>query len=234
MEQLKNYFKDKAVWKVLDVGTGPGHFIKVLNNVFPKALITGVDPDETSLEKAALEYPGVIFQNMSGEKLDFNDNSFDVAGISMALHHLSDIQSTLHEMKRVVRPGGWIVIVELFRDGQNPAQEVHKRMHHFGSRIDRMTGITHNEAFTRKEIVAQIEKSGLQIELKFEFKNSGRVPLKKEIEGRKAKLWEAVKRIENRAEYDEMVSEIPAIETALEKYGFEMATRLVCVASVSK
>lgn len=232
MKQLADFFKNKKVLKVLDVGTGPGHFIKVLKEVFPEASVTGVDPDSDSLAKAAKEYPEFQFQQMTGEKLNFEDNSFDVASISMALHHLSDIQAALHEMKRVVTPGGWIIVNELFSDGLNPAQKVHKRMHHFRSRIDRMMGDIHNEAFTRKEIVDQIEKAGLKIELKFEFRNPAQTPSAEEIEERKLKLREALKQIEGRPEYNEMALEIPEIEAALEKHGFEMATRLVSVARV--
>lgn len=234
MKQLINFFSDKRIARVLDVGTGPGHFIKVLQEAFPGATITGVDPDEDSLKKATETYPDAEFRQMSGEGLDFENDRFDVASISMALHHLSDVQQTLLEMKRVVRPGGWIIVNELFSDQQSPAQEVHKRMHHFRSRIDRMNGITHNEAFTRKEIVELIEKAGLFIELKFEFQNPARTPSPEEIEERKSKLREALRQIKGRPEYNEMATEIPEIETALEKHGFEMATRLVGVARVKK
>lgn len=234
MKQLITFFSDKNITRVLDVGTGPGHFVKVLQEAFPGAMITGVDPDEDSLIKAAEKYADAEFQQMSGEGLDFENDRFDVASISMALHHLSDVQQTLLEMRRVVRPGGWIVVNELFSDDQNPAQEVHKRMHHFRSRIDRMNGITHNEAFTRKEIVELIGKAGLFIELKFEFQNPAQTPSSDEIEERKSKLWEALGQIKGRPEYDEMATEIPEIEAALEKHGFEMATRLVCVARVKK
>lgn len=235
MEQLIDFFRNKNVKKVLDVGTGPGNFIGVLKLVFLKAKFTGVDPDEESLTTAAEKLPEAVFQKMTGETLAFNDNSFDVASISMVLHHLSDVQQTLTEMKRVVKPGGWLIVNELFSDDQNPAQEVHKQMHHFRSMIDRMNGITHNEAFSRKQIVDQIETAGLKIELKFEFSNPATtVPSEEEISERKSKLWSALETIKGRKEYEELAAKIPPIEEALDKYGFEMSTRLVCVAQVSK
>ena len=152
----------------------------------------------------------------------------------MVLHHLSDVQQTLAEMKRVVKNGGWIIVNELFSDDQNPAQEVHKQMHHFRSKIDRMNGIVHNEAFSRKQIVDILKRAGLDIQLKFEFKNQAKVPSKEEIEERKAKLWSALESVKGRIEYEELANEIPPIEAALDKYGFEMSTRLVCVAQVRK
>ena len=126
MKQFINFFEDKKVKSVLDVGTGPGNFIKVLENALPTAEIYGVDPDEEALKEAAKAYPLAHFSIMKGETLAFDDDRFDAASISMALHHLSDVQATLKEMQRVVKPGGWIIINELFSDHLNPEQEVHK------------------------------------------------------------------------------------------------------------
>lgn len=234
MEQLVDFFKDKNISKVLDVGTGPGHFIKVLQQAFPGARLTGVDPDQGSLEEARQNFPGVDFREMKGEQLDFPDDSFDVAAISMALHHLADIRKTLNEMQRVVKPGGWIVVNELYSDNLNPAQEVHKSMHHFRSKIDRMNGIVHNEAFPRQGILKKVEDSGLIVELYFDHKKPAEPPTPEDINERKGKLWTALETIKDRPEYHELASEIPNIEARLDQHGFEMATRLVVVARVSK
>jgi len=234
MKELIDFFQDKNVATLLDVGTGPGNFIKVLKQAFPEASFTGVDPDTTSLEKAKEDFPDATFQKMTGEKLEFEDNTFDVASISMVLHHLSDVQKTLAEMKRVVKPGGWIVVNELFSDNLNPAQEVHKQMHHFRSKIDRMKGVVHNDSFTRKEILEQVEKVGMQIGINFDYKNPPKTVTKADIDERKAKLYEAVETIKDREEYEGMLAEIPEIEAELEKHGFEMATRLVVVGLVLK
>jgi len=234
MEKLIEFFKDTQVHSVLDVGTGPGHFIKVLLQVFPQANLTGVDPDKDSLEIARADFPDVNFRQMTGEKIDFPDNSFDVAAISMALHHLSDVQLTFHEMQRVVKPDGWIIVNELFSDGLNPSQDVHKKMHHFRSKIDRMNGVVHNEAFTRRQILDQIKESGLKVECSFDHKKTIEPPTREEISQRKEKLWAALETIKNRPEYSDMAKEIPLIEADLDKYGFEMATRLVAIAGVQK
>ncbi len=234
MKKLIDFFQNKPVQKVLDVGTGPGHFIKILKDVFPNAQISGVDPDGEALEVAAREYPEVNFREMTGERLEFEDNLFDVAGISMALHHLSDIQRTLKEMKRVVKPGGWIVVNELFSDDLNPAQEVHKAMHHFRSRIDRQNGIVHHDSFTKKVIREEVEKAGLELHLQFEYKSPEKQVLPADIAERKEKLWAAIESIKDRLEYEEWKKEIPALETALDRHGFEMATRLVLIGKVQK
>lgn len=234
MEKLIDYFKDKKVNKVIDVGTGTGHFIQGLKQVFPEAIFTGVDPDEKSLKEAKANYPEVNFKEMGGEALAFADDSFDIATISMALHHLSNVQKTLSEMKRVVKPGGWIIVKELYADNLNPAQEVHKQMHHFRSRIDRINGIVHNESFKRQEILDEIKASGLDVELTFDHTRSAIALTNSEIDERKVKLYTALDSVLGCAEYDELAAQIPILEAALEKHGFQMASRLVVVARVAK
>ncbi len=232
METLIDFFKDKTVTNAVDVGTGPGHFIHVLKEALPATKITGVDPDMDSLEEARAIFPDVTFLEMKGEFLEFQVNTFDAASISMALHHLSNVQLTLKEMQRVVKPGGWIIVNELFSDNLNPAQEVHKSIHHFRSKIDRLNGICHNESFKKEEIIREVEKSGLKVVLQFENRKTTNPPTPAEIQERKEKLYTALKQLEGRPEYKEMAAEVPLIESDLEKYGFEMATRLVVVGQV--
>lgn len=230
MEKLTQYFSDKFISKVLDVGTGPGHFIPVLEKAFPKASIVGVDPDTKALEEAEKTFPGYLFKEMPGEALDFENDNFDAACISMALHHVPDVQQTLKEMQRVVKPGGWIIVNELFSNDLNPAQEVHKSMHHFRSRIDRMKGVSHNETFTRHEILQQIKKAGLDIQFYFDDKKEATKPSATEIEERIQKVKEMHESIKHLPEYHELSAEVNSIEKALKQHGFQMATRLVVVA----
>ena len=230
MEILINYFLDKEIYKILDVGTGSGDFIAVLKDVFPKTLITGVDPDTESLREAANKYPDFSFVEMCAENLKFVDNSFDLASISMALHHLPDIQTALKEMQRVVKPGGWIIVNELFSDNLNAAQEVHKMFHHFRSRIDRLTGINHNETFKKEQILQRVKTAGIQIQFYFENKaETNLVAEESELEIRIDKMYRHLERIQGLPEYDILKPQIEEFRVSALKYGFEPATRIVIV-----
>ena len=234
MEQFQQFFQDKTINTLLDVGTGNGSFITVLKQTFTTTKFTGIDPDVPSLEEAAKIHPDVKLKNMTGERLDFQDASFDAASISMAMHHLPDVQQTFKEMKRVVKSGGWIIINELFSDNLNPAQEVHKKMHHFRSTIDRLNGVCHNETFTRAEILEQIEKAELEICAAFNQEKDREEPTPAEIAERKDKLTEMLNQIKDKPEYHDMKRQIPIIEKALKQHGFQMATRVVVIAKVLK
>ncbi len=230
MEQLTNFFLDKAVENILDVGTGTGDFVNVLTEIFSEADITGIDPDTKSLTEAAKSFPAVNFQKMGAEKLLFKANSFDVVSMSMALHHLPKVQKSLKEIKRVVRPEGWIIISELVSDHLNPAQEVHKMFHHFRSRIDRLLGIHHKEAFQKEQILQMIRGAGITIQFYFDFnQNINLIEKEGELELRIEKMKQALERINGTHEYDLLKPQIEDFREKAQMHGFQPATRLVIV-----
>jgi len=231
MEPLINYFKDIIINTVLDVGSGCGGFIPLLKQTFPDAKITGVDPDISSLETARQKFPEVNFLEMEAENLQFEDNYFDVATISMALHHLPGVKKGLKEMRRVVKPEGWIIINEMISNNLNPAQEVHKLYHHFRSRIDMLTGVYHRKSFTKEAILQMLKSSNIYVQFFFEYKKSINLVEKPEdLEIRLNKMNTMLEQIKGRPEYEIMKPEIKKFKAKAGKYGFQPATNLVIVA----
>ncbi len=230
MEQLKDFFHDKNVKSILDVGTGTGDFLKVLTEDFPGAAIVGVDPDSKSLEEAAKKFPEITFQKMGAEKLLFKANSFDVVSISMALHHLPKIQKSLKEIKRVVKPGGWIIVNELFSDNLNPAQEVQKMFHHFRSRVDRLLGICHRETFKKAEIIQMVKDAGIPIQFYFEHTpNVNMIENKTDLEMWVEKMKQNLDRINGLPDYEILKPQIMEFRENAAAHGFQPATRVVIV-----
>ena len=230
MEAFRNYFRDIEIKTVLDVGTGGGGFIYELVQAFPGAEITGIDPHPESLEAARENYPAFSFLKMEAEKILFEDNRFDVVSISMALHHLSKIKKGLKEMKRVAKPGGWIIINELVSDHLNEAQQVHRMYHHFKSRIDRMMGICHRETFTRDAILQMLKTASIPVQFFFEYNPEVHFTRdKEEIESRVKKMEQALEQIKDREEYEQMKPQIGEFRERAMKFGFEPATHLVIV-----
>ncbi len=235
MEKLINYFQRRVVTNILDVGTGSGDFVAVLKNVFPQSKIIGIDPDKDSLQEAAKSYPDVSFHEMTSENLEFADNTFDLASISMALHHLPDVQASLKEMQRVVKKGGFIIVNELFSDNLNQAQEVHKMLHHFRSQIDRLTGVSHNSTFERAQILEMIQKSGIKIQYYFDNKTETNViAAEGELETRIDKMKQHLEKIKDRPEYEDLKKQIDLFRERAGNHGFQPATRVVVVGEVYK
>lgn len=97
--------------RALDVGCGTGVLAARLASCGYE--MVGLDPSEGMLEHLRRGAPGVRAVQGSGSELPFADAEFDLALTVAALHHIADpaaVRETLHEMVRVVRPGGRILI----------------------------------------------------------------------------------------------------------------------------
>lgn len=106
--------------RALDVGTGTGDFALALLARSPRsATVTGVDISAGMLRvadrRAAKAGLGPRYERLiaSVESLPFADRTFDVAVAGFVVRNLGDIPQGLREMRRVLRPGGRAVILDL-------------------------------------------------------------------------------------------------------------------------
>jgi SAM-dependent methyltransferase len=94
--------------KVLDVGCGTGRLLSALPPRYERA---GIDVSARMLEFARDK--GLQVEQASSDGLPFENDSFDLAATFAVLHHLIDpdlVRASLHEMVRVVRPGGAVIV----------------------------------------------------------------------------------------------------------------------------
>jgi len=231
MEPLINYFKDKRIFNVLDVGTGSGGFVPILQQTFPEAKITGMDIDSAKLLAARQKFPEITFLKMQAEKILFEDNSFDVVSLSMALHHFPKIKRSLKEIRRVVKNEGWIIINETISDNLNQPQEVHKIYHHFRSRIDSITGTYHRKSFTKDAILQMLKVTGIHVQFFFENKkNINLIKNKSDMDSLVNKMQQMLEKIKGHPEYDIMKPEIDTFREKALRFGIQPATNLIIVA----
>jgi ubiquinone/menaquinone biosynthesis C-methylase UbiE len=151
--------------RVLDVATGTGGFVAfLLDGLRSHGEIVGIDASADRAEafaKALGDRTGVRFEAMDAHHLAFADASFDTVCVSNSLHHFEDPAPVLAEMLRVLRPGGHLVVNEMYRDDQSETQLTHVLLHHWWAAVGRETGEIHRETYERAEIVAIIERLGL-------------------------------------------------------------------------
>ncbi len=93
--------------RVLDVGCGAGGTSRWLLDQGHDAC--GVDSSPASLEHAADLVPASLLYRADADSVPFPDGSFDGVLLLDVLEHVDDA-AALAEARRVVRPGGWVLV----------------------------------------------------------------------------------------------------------------------------
>jgi SAM-dependent methyltransferase len=99
--------------RVLDVGCGAGHDLRSLADA--GAASVGVDPSAHMLAESRQRGRGAertYLVRGDGEALSFASSSFDAARIERVLLHAHDPRAILEEVRRVLHPGGRLVVFE--------------------------------------------------------------------------------------------------------------------------
>lgn len=233
MKQLHHFFEDKTIKNVLDIGTGTGDFIKTLNDTFlENTQITGVDPGEQWLKEARTHFPQehIHFLCMSGEQLDFADDTFDVISISNALHHLKNIEQSLGEMKRVLKPDGWLIINEICDDKLTKAQENQKMLHHFKSYVDRLHGISHHETYSPDKIQKIIQQNNIEVVHSFLHNKVKQANFdEKFLDEKFQQMKSLLEELQGRTEFDLMKDQLPVFKQQTDQHGFHMAPQFMLI-----
>jgi demethylmenaquinone methyltransferase / 2-methoxy-6-polyprenyl-1,4-benzoquinol methylase len=101
--------------RILDVACGTGDLSLTLFEI-TGAGVVGTDFCRPMLSVAAGKTSGRI-RLIEGDALDlpFRDGTFDVATIAFGLRNLSNVESGLAELSRVLKPGGWVAVLEFSR-----------------------------------------------------------------------------------------------------------------------
>ncbi|MGW0083075.1 methyltransferase domain-containing protein [Streptomyces sp. NPDC003393] len=94
---------------VVDVGCGAGRAVAELAERGVRAI--GVDPDRWMLSAARERWPAAEFREAGAEDLPFADRSVQGYRADKVLHMLAEPGRALTEARRVLRPGGRIVLV---------------------------------------------------------------------------------------------------------------------------
>ncbi len=97
----------------LDVGTGPGHTAFALAPHVARVIATDITPEMLAEGRRMKDEGGienVEFREADAHDLPFEDATFNVVTCRRAAHHFTDIEKALREMKRVLKPGGRLVV----------------------------------------------------------------------------------------------------------------------------
>ena len=104
---------------VLDLATGSGDVAFALSKGLPATTtITGMDFCQPMLDEAVIKqnssgrFPNITFRQGDGLALPLADATFDAVTISFGLRNMADRHRALSEMRRVLKPGGRLFVLE--------------------------------------------------------------------------------------------------------------------------
>jgi ubiquinone/menaquinone biosynthesis C-methylase UbiE len=166
-------------WRVLDAGCGPGTITLGFARRVAPGLVTGIDAEDSQFsnarQQAERENLNIEFQKASVYELPFPDGSFDAVFSHALFEHLSDPMAALAELRRVLKPGGWIgvragdmggILVDAASDGptQAFAGYIARREKDSGDpqigrklgRLLRQTGFTVQKMSASYEVITEI------------------------------------------------------------------------------
>lgn len=111
-----------APFRMLDVGCGTGSLLAIMASDPRSELLVGVDYSPEMTRRAAEKFgqspfgPKLQAINGDAERLPFADACFDVVTCCNSFHHYPSQSAAIMGFRRVLRPGGMLVLIDGFRD----------------------------------------------------------------------------------------------------------------------
>ena len=94
--------------RVLEIGTGTGNTLRVLERAFPRAALVGMDMFEEGFAAARVRTKAQLVR-ASVERLPFR-GEFDLIGAFDVLEHIEDDRAAFRRLRRLLTPGGYLVL----------------------------------------------------------------------------------------------------------------------------
>lgn len=110
---------------------------------------------KTEAEKSGIENMTFVLGDVS--ELPFLDNSFDIVFSRLAFHHFPDINQPFAEMKRVLKPGGKLVMIDM--------EAAEESLRNTEDEIEKMRDNSHIRNLSRSEMLSLYEKNGIVVKL---------------------------------------------------------------------
>lgn len=101
--------------EILDFGSGVGGAVPYFLKYFPSCQLTCLDVSRKSLEIAANRFEKkACFKHFNGQKIPSPNDTFHIVFTACVFHHIPDKshKSLLHEIHRVLKPGGIFIAFE--------------------------------------------------------------------------------------------------------------------------
>ncbi len=116
---LDRFRAGAPVERALDLGCGTGDLAVLVQRHFPQASVIAIDFTRAMLDRMrqrharSRELRRISLGRATGLRLPFADGSFDLVTNAFVLRNFADLPQALAEMRRVLRPGGTALTLEI-------------------------------------------------------------------------------------------------------------------------
>lgn len=148
---MHRFLDPKPGEKILEIGAGNGYFsLAIAKRLGPKGLLIATDPsgDQLSAIEADAEHGNIKVVRTSAEEADTGHRDFDAVWSRGAIHHVADKTAAFRRFSECVRPGGRLVIADVFAGTQ--------LARYFDSVIARTCCTGHEVAFLSREFAESL------------------------------------------------------------------------------
>jgi len=157
LEMLVDWLQPADEWIVLDIATGGGHVARKLSAHVE--LVVASDLTRPMLEAASranreAKAERILYVQADAEALPFLDGSFDAVTCRIAAHHFPDPEAFIHEVSRVLRPGGRFLLIDNVAPDDADLAE-------FMNRIEQLRDPSHVRCLSSGEWRSLFAKHGL-------------------------------------------------------------------------
>tara|TARA_R110001599_G_C12011643_1_gene638070 strand:+ start:121 stop:765 length:645 start_codon:yes stop_codon:yes gene_type:complete len=113
IRETMSRFSLRPTDRLLDVGCGTGALLHRLSATYPGAQLSGVEPVPKMLAIARRRLsPSIELHEGWAERLPFASEQFDAVVSCNMFHYIRKPIAALQEMRRVLRPGGQLIITD--------------------------------------------------------------------------------------------------------------------------
>jgi ubiquinone/menaquinone biosynthesis C-methylase UbiE len=157
--------------RVLEIGAGTGTLVTMAKRLYSNVEVIGLDPDPKALararRKAARARLSIQFDQGFADQLPYPECSFDRVFSSFMFHHLPEAErgQMLKEVRRVLKPGGEIHMLDFDGPGDSPPG-LFARLFHTTERL---------KGNSERRVIGLMTESG--------FKDAGKVGRRKLFSG---------------------------------------------------
>ena len=160
LDQIAAELRGYEAARVLDLGCGGGHVSYRAAPLVAEVVACDLTPamlDVVAKTAAERGLANITVRQAAAEHLPFEPASFDIVLSRFTTHHWQDMEAGLREARRVLKPGGRAVFIDVIAPA-NPVLDTHLQA------VELLRDVSHVRDYALAEWVAGLTRSGFSLE----------------------------------------------------------------------